>query len=1099
MQENLSSWASERGDSERDGRRIAPLSFGQERLWILDQVQRGNLSYNRPSVFSIAGPLQAAVLERCLNEIVARHESLRTRFPQRDGEPVQEVLPPVQRRLEVVDLSDCAESEREGLAQQWIRQQTARPFDLAAAPPIQAHLLRLGTHSHRLLLNMHHIVFDGWSQGVFLREMTTLYGAFAGGHETPLPPLELQYPDLAIRQRRQWAEGQQQEHLDYWRQQLSDYRPESFLPTDFRPTGHVSDESLLHRFTVPEPTVRALRKWAGTQRTTLFMALVAAFKTLLYRSSDVEDILVGMPVAGRSQADTEAMIGLLINTLPLRVDLSGNPDFATLLQRVRRVALEAYQHQETPLQKILEQIPKTRVAGQPYTMPVFVNFRPADAPHTVAGVSFTVETMDHLAAITDLSLDFKQAGDLLRVELAGRADLFERASLARMAEQYTNMLSAVAEHPETRLGGLPMLDDRQRHRVLVEWNATDCDEHRPGCLHHFFEAAARRTPHHVAVVAPTGRLTYAELDARANQVAHYLREQGIGVDSLVALDAERSLEQIVALLGILKAGAAYVPVETKLPVERVRWVLEETQATLLTTHVHRHPSLPVAEARHLCLERDADQIARQSVEPVETAVAGSDLAYIIYTSGSTGRPKGVMVEHQSVVHFLQSMLRIGHSDASDRVLQFATLAFDSSVEDIFGPLAAGATLVLRTEDSIASVAAFLDSIDHWGITVLPLPTAYWHELTRYLRVSSRTLPVRVRLVVIGGEKAEVSAWEDWRQTVGPHVRLLNSYGPTETTVYVIAADVSPSTYRHRSGRELPIGRPLPNSKAYVLDRRGEPVPIGVPGELYIAGAQLTRGYWKRPDLTAERFVMQSVDGQNPVRMYRTGDRVRWRDDGQLEYLGRIDHQIKLRGFRIEPGEIEAAIIEHPGVQSACVVARGNDGGDQRLVAYLVSAGVHPPDSAELRAFLGRSLPEYMVPSSVVFLPAMPLTVQGKVDRAALPEPQWLVAPGPATTLPRNEIEQRIAAIWREVLGLPEVGIADSFFALGGHSLTALRLLTRLRQQFDLEVPFRDFFAAPTIAALADLVRRRPVGVPTPARTPSLLEIAAARRRGKRVA
>jgi amino acid adenylation domain-containing protein len=1043
-----------------------PLSFAQQRLWFLAQLEPESSIYNIPAAYRLSGPLNVTALEQSLSEIVRRHETLRTTFYAVEGQPFQLVTPHQPRALPVVDLRGLPDREKDARAMQLATEDAHRPFDLAQGSLCRATLVRLTEEEYVFLLNTHHIVSDGWSAGVFFQELATLYEAFSTGKPSPLPELPVQYADFAVWQR-QWLQGQVLEaQLTYWKQQLRDIPDVLELPTA-RPRPAVqTNRGAKQTFELSRELTQALEDFSRRLEVTPFMTLLAAFKVILHRYSGQDDIVVGTPIANRHRVEIEGLIGLFANTLILRTDLSGDPTVGQLLNRVREFALPAYDYQDLPFERLVEELnPPRSLSYHPVFQVLFVLQNTPQQPPELKGLTIEPLRVERETALVDLVLSIRERDGCLQGSLSYSSDLFDATAIGRMAGHFRTVISGMIADPNRPISMLPLLTETERSQLLVEWNATQEDYPKDTCIHELFEAQAARTPDAIAVVDDV-EWTYRELNTRANQLAHYLRRHGVGPEVLVAVCMERGLEMLVSLLGILKAGGAYLPLDIDYPPERLAFMLEDSRPPVLLAQQSLLGRLPSHGAQVICVDSDWGLIAHESEQnPPASATAGS-AAYVFYTSGSTGKPKGVQGYHRGVVNLCKAMASQFGLHAQDRVMQFSSLCFDIAVEEIFPTWMSGATLVLRTETSLPSIPAFLEAIRRRRITVLDLPTAFWHTLVDVLEMSIDPLPETLRLVVVGGEKASAKAFAKWLKVGGERIRWLNTYGPTETTVTATVHEPARASGMYAIGGEIPIGRPIANTQVYVLDPLLQPVPIGLPGELYIGGVGVTRGYLNRPEPTAERFIPDPFSGEPGARLYKTGDLARHRPDGNLEFLGRLDHQVKLRGFRIELGEIEAVLGGYPAVQEAVVLAREDLPGEKRLAAYVVPAPARAPSTTELRTFLQAKLPEYMVPTAFVYLDALPLTPNGKLDRQALPAPD-LARPAldDAFVAPRTPVEEKVVEIWAQVLGVEQVGIHDNFFELGGHSLLATRVMSRLRDTFHMELPLRSLFEAPTVAGL----------------------------------
>ncbi|WP_338911511.1 non-ribosomal peptide synthase/polyketide synthase [Mycetohabitans rhizoxinica] len=1022
-----------------------PLSFAQERLWFLDQLGQGN-AYQIPMATRLTGPLDVQALSAALSEIVRRHEALRTRFEARNGVGVQMIDAPWTVTLAPRDLDEQA-------LVPYLQATAQQPFDLATGPLARFELLRLAPHVHVLSIILHHIISDGWSIGVLTRELNELYSAFIQGQRSPLPPLPIQYADYAIWQRAWLKDEALERELNYWRQKLAGIPVALELPTDRPRPAVLSGQGHGLAVNVPAALATQLKALAQREGATLYMTLLAAFQVVLSRWSGQDDIVVGSPIAGRTQVQAEQLIGFFINTLPLRADLSGNPRFSELLAQMRETALEAYAYQAVPFEKLVEVLQPARDLSRAPIVQVMVNGLNLSASN-LALPRLIAEPVhfDTFGTKFDLTLYFGETSDGIEGWLQYATDLFDAETIQRLGQHWVNVLEAVVADPTQRLSELPLLSTTERHQLLTAWNDTAADFASAPTLHQLFEAQVQRTPNAVAAVFETQQMTYAELDSRANQLAHRLRAIGVGPEAVVALCAERSLQMLVGLLGILKAGGAYLPLDPSYPAERIAYMLEDAQVAAVVLQPYLEPLLPATQAQTVMLETSWAQIATQPSTRPTSIVKPHNLAYITYTSGSTGKPKGVMSQHRGAVNYLNFLVRHYRLTEADVVLNVASLAFDASVRDLLGPLVAGARTVLIPTAQAKEPHQYVRAINAHGVTKLLSITPSLLRSVCQVADGPQTTPT-LHTILTSGEALEADLCTQVHQTLGEQIHVVNQYGPTECTM----TSTWFAAVRQASGI-VPIGRPLSNARVYLLDRYLQPVPCGVAGELYIAGAGLTRGYVNQPALSAERFIANPF-GQGE-RLYRTGDLAKWRADGQLEYLGRTDHQVKIRGFRVELGEIETQLLAYPDVKQAVVVAREDEPGQKRLVAYLVSDDAI--DTAALRAHLKGSLPDYMTPSAFVKLEAMPMTPNGKLDRKALPAPNFVSERYRAARSPQ---EQTLTELFAEVLGLPRVGIDDNFFELGGHSLLAMRVAARVRQALGVELPVRLLLEAPTIAEL----------------------------------
>ncbi|MFJ9721005.1 amino acid adenylation domain-containing protein [Streptomyces sp. NPDC101213] len=1042
----------------RDGRPL-PLSFAQRRLWFLDQLEPGRAEYLIPMGLRIRGPLVVPALRASLSDLVARHEVLRTRFvSDTDGSPGQVVDPPRPLPLAVHDLRSVAgDHAREEAATALVDTEGFRPMDLGTGPMVRALLIRLADEEHLLSLTVHHIAFDGWSAGVLSRELTELYGARVAGRAADLPEPPLQYADFAVWQR-QWFTGDVlADQLDYWRGRLTGVEPLE-LPTDRRRPARHSGKGAMLTFRVPAETADGARRLSEETGASLFMTLLAVFQVVLSRYSGQEDIAVGTPIAGRNRAEIENMIGFFVNTLVLRTDLSGDPTFTELLARVKDTALGAYDHQDLPFERVVEELaPQRDLSRNPLFQTMFVlQNTPDSRSWELPGL--TVRQLDVTAQDSKFDFTFyvtEAADGALDGTVVYSTDLFDEATMARLAGHFETLLAAACATPQARLSELEMLTAAERRTILRDWNGSDTDAPDTLTVTRLIEERAARHPDAPAVTCGIERLTYRQLDERAEWIAGRLRERGAGPGTLVAVCLDRGVDMVCALLGIHKSGAAYVPLDPAYPTDRLAHMVEDSGAPLIVTRSTHTGRLPAPTPTLLL---DGSWAERSHTAPAGPAArtGPDDVAYVIYTSGSTGRPKGVQITHGALRARMRETCRELELTPEDRVLQFASIAFDSSVGQIFAPLVSGAALVLR--DDAWDPGRLAAALREHRVTVAWLTPSAFGALAADLDGPDALGP-DLRLVRLGGEALQREQVREWFRHCA--VPLVNGYGPTEAAQEATTARITGPVDR------VPIGRPVANAKVFVVDRHGRPVPVGVPGEMWISCPGLARGYLDRPGLTDEKFTVVDVDGA-PRRVYRTGDHARWLPDGRLEFVGRADNQVKLRGYRVELGEIETALLTHPAVTGATVVLREDIPGLQRLVAYVVCAG--SLDASALRAHLRRDLPDYMVPAAFVPLERIPLTPNGKTDRRALPAPASDRSGLDAVyTAPRTDAERTVAEVWSEVLGVDRIGVHDDFFALGGHSLLATRVVSRLRRRLGADVPVRTLFSAPTPALLAEAV------------------------------
>ena len=1033
------------------------LSYPQQRLWFLDRLQTETSPYNELKVHRLIGPLDVAVLQRSLSEIVRRHESLRTTFVEQSAGPLQVVTQCRDLPVHIVDLSHLPVEQQGSEIKRRAVSFAALSFNLARDLMLRTMLLRFSPEHHVLLRVAHHIATDGWSSDVFWKELSTLYTAFAQGLPSPLAELPVQYADFAQWQRRTLQGAQLDRLLAYWKEQLSGLPEQLTLATDRPRPAVVSYRGDRVAFSLSARLTAELRTIGRRERATLYMTLLAAWQLLLCRYSGQSDIVVGSPVAGRNRPELEGMIGFFVNTLLLRVDLSGEPTFLELLQRVRKAALGAYAHPDLPFEKLVEELrPERSLSHSPLCQVLFAfQNTPRTSTELLDVIASEVDIAPHTSKF-DLTLSIRDSADGLSGWLEYSSDLFDRGTIERMAGHLQILLEGIVADPQRRLSELPLLTAAERQQLLVEFNNTEVDFPRTHRVHHLFEEQVERTPDAVAVVFQEQEVTYRELNERANQLAHFLRKLDVGPETLVGLCLERSVDLVVGILGIWKAGGAYVPLAADYPPPRLKFMLQDSKVDLIVAHERLRSRLREINCRFICLDSDAASFQDASRWNPTVVVGAHYLAYVMYTSGSTGQPKGVQIPHSAVVNLLTAMAARPGLTPNDRLLAVTTPTFDISVLELLLPLTVGARLHVLPSEAGADATRLAAELSKSGATVMQATPATWQMLIHGGWNGSGRLKA-----LCGGEALVDSLIEEMLPRCG---ELWNMYGPTETTIWSTTSCVG------RGRAPGSIGRPIANTTAFVLDCQRQLVPIGVPGELYIAGAGLARGYLNRPELTAEKFVQSPFSDDPASRLYRTGDLCRWRGDGNLEFLGRLDDQVKLRGFRIELGEIESVLNKHPAVAQGIVVMREDRPGDKRLVAYCVPAADAELDFPTLKSHLRTQLPDYMLPAALVSLPKFPLTSSGKIDRRALPAPEESRPElDAAYVAPSNAIEQQLASVWCELLTIDRVGVDDDFFELGGHSLMAVRLFSRIEESFGRKLPLAVLFQQGTIRHLARLL------------------------------
>lgn len=1029
-----------------------PLSHSQHRLWFLDQMDPGNAAYNIVVPLHLVGLLHRDALEDAMRIIVSRHEALRTRFLQRDGVPFAVVDSEQPWDIPFIDLSSLAPSAQDGQIAQLLAEEAQRPYALDKGPLFRVSLYRKGDREHVLLLVMHHIISDGWSIGVLARELGPVYEACVRGLPSPLAPLPVQFRDFV-----QW-EQEHEKHpssadLDYWRRQLGGELPHLELPTD-RPRPAVQTFRGWHIVVdLPPELEERLQQLARRHNVTFFMVLFAAFSVLLRHYTAQEDILVGTPTAGRANSNFECLIGFFVNNLVLRVDLAGDPAFADLLHRVRTTALEAFEHNSIAFDQLVELLQPQRSLDRSPVFQVLFSLLDITVPRVLfAELEMKPFDFEKARARYDLAVDVYPHEDHFRCSFEFNTDIFDEAAIQQLARHYLHILDIVSTDPSQPITKIRLLQESERRQLIEDWNRTAAPLPPHATVPAWFRAQAQATPEALALAMGDRVLTYRQLDAESDRLAAALRSRGVGRGAIVGICLQRSPEMVIGVLGILKTGAAYLPLDPALPPHRIEFLLSDAQVPLILTERSLSGTLSPGAAATLYI----DALEDASSQPIPDEGSGDDLAYLIYTSGSTGTPKGTEITHRSLVNLLASMLKEPGLNRHDTLLAVTTLSFDIAGLEVFGPLLCGAKLVLASREQVLDPEILAGLLDSSGATVMQATPSAWRMLVE----SGWTGRPALRMWC-GGEVLPPDLAEN---LMARGSELWNLYGPTETTIWSAAHRV-----RHGENPIL-IGRPIANTCMYILDANLEPVPIGVTGELFIGGEGVARGYWRRPELTATRFLPDPFNPAGLGRVYRTGDLARYRHDGRIQLLGRIDHQIKLRGHRIEPGEIEVAIERHPSVRQAVVVVHG-EGAAKQLVAYLRLAS-ESAEADSLRTWLHEHLPEYMVPAVFMPLAEIPLTPNGKVDRKRLPAPHAAPRNLHDHSVPaRNGTEQKLAELWSEALHIDRPGVRENFFDLGGHSLLLVQLHARLRREFNTKIAVVDLFRYPTIEALASFLDR----------------------------
>jgi amino acid adenylation domain-containing protein len=1035
-----------------------PASFSQQRLWFLQQWNPEQSHYITTLLLRMNGTVQQEALERSLNEIVQRHEILRTTFAVVEEQLTQVIAPCPSLPLSVSDLEHIPAEEQEAEALRAAQQEAQRPFDLTQGPLIRATLVRFATDKHLLILVAHQIVFDSWSTGVFLQELTALYQAYTTNQTAQVPALSMQYADFA-RQQLEWLhQDTLAEHLTYWKQFLQQAPSALELPANRSHSLNVSNQGATHQFALSPQLTEALKELSKREDVSLSVPLLAAFTALLYRYTGQQDLCIGTYSTHHSHAETAALIGNFVNTLVLRADLSENPTFQELIKRTQTMLAATSSHADVPFEYVMQELQPDRNASQNALFQVLFALE-SSLPSLPTEWSLLPTHIETQNARFDLSLILTDYPDGLHGYLEYRTDLFTADAIERMVGHWLTLLEAAIAHPSEQIATLPLLTEQERHQLLEEWNeATHVPYPHDKPLHQLFEEQVVRTPDAPAVTFAGQHLTYRELNVQANRLAHYLREKGVGPEVLVGIFVERSLEMVVGLLGILKAGAAYVPMDPTYPAERIGFMLEDAEMPVLVTQSRLVSRLPDHTASLVCLDTDTTALQQQPDTNPSALATQENRAYVIFTSGSTGRPKGVQICHRAVVNFLISMSHEPGLTAEDRLLAVTTLSFDIAGLEIYLPLIVGAHIIVASAATAVDGTALIQALTQERITVMQATPITWRILLAAGWQGDPNLKI-----LCGGEALPPELAQQLLSKVGS---LWNVYGPTETTIWSTAWEIKPDD------EPISIGRPIANTDIYLLDTHRQAVPIGVPGELFIGGDGLARGYLNRPELTAERFIKHPFSDDPNARIYGTGDLAYYQPNGTIVVIGRLDHQVKVRGFRIELGEIESVLSQHPAIQQAVLVVREDTPGDKRLVAYVVPRPGQQPAVDELHRHVQQRLPAYMVPAAFMLMEAFPQTPNGKIDRRALPAPDTVsVERESSFVAPQTLLQQQLADIWKDLLQTHPIGIHDNFFEMGGHSLLAIRLVNRIEQAMGKKLALSTLFAGPTIEQIASTLQQ----------------------------
>jgi len=1037
-----------------------PLSFAQQRLWVIHQVEPESPAYNFPAAVRFRGRLDVAVLENTLNEIVRRHATLRTTFSEVNGSPAQFVAPELRVSLPRVDFRGISNSGQKIAVETLVERDVLQPFDLERGPLLRLKLAQLGDDEHLLIITFHHIVSDGWAFSIFVRELGQIYQAFSEGKSSPLPELEIQYADFARWQRESGETPSAADHLAYWKTKLADVSPVMELPADRPRPAAPTYRGARHFFSMPKTLTETLREFGSREGATLYMTLLAGLNVMLHRYTGRKDIIVGSPVASRNRSEIEGLIGFFLNMLVLRTDLSGDPNFRDVVKRVRATALEAFEHQETPFVQLVEELqPRRELNVSPLFQVMFVLQSRATGPMHLGNLTLAPESVNRPTAVCDLTFQLVETDNGLDGFIEYSTDLFDEQTIAQMATHLQAVLTTLCAQPERSVSEIQYLSPDEVRQITVDWNPLRPDRAADRTVVDFFEKQVERSPDSIAIAHGSQLLSYRKLNERANRLANHLGRLGVGPEVLVAICQSRSLDMVVSILAVLKAGGAYVPLDPAYPRERLQIVLNDSQARVVLTEQNLLAEIADGKRFVVCPENIASLLCEESTENLDRLATPANLSYVIYTSGSTGRPKGVAIEHRRTAAFVDWAISTFSHEELAGVLFCTSICFDLSVFEIFAPLACGGTILLAN-----NALELNDIAAQHTVTLLNTVPSAMRELLR-----TGAVPESVRTVNLAGEALTGSLVESIYASTSAE-RVYNLYGPTEDTTYSSVAFVE-----RESGREPPIGRPLPDKSLYILDSKLQPVPVGICGELYIAGNGLARGYLGRAELTAERFIPNPFSACPGERMYQTGDLARFLPNGIVAYMGRSDHQVKIRGFRIEPGEIEAVVSRHPAIGACVITVNPGADGAKELVLHAARNG-GACDCSELRKYLSSRMPAYMIPSTIYVLDALPLTPNGKIDRRALLDSigtRAVITNDPAA--PRNPLEQGLFDIWKSLLNQKQFGINDNFFEIGGHSLLATQVISRIRRDYSVELPIRSIFETPTISGLAAFIQAKQTG------------------------
>ncbi len=1040
------------------------LSYVQQRIWFLEQLEPGIPLYNNPAALMLKGKLNVAAMQRALLEMSRRHEVLRTTFASEKGKPVQIIHPELKLNLEQLDFSRQTPEQREKELKKIADKAARAPFNLKQGPLLRIQLVHLTDQEHVLLLNMHHIISDAWTLTVFMREVTQLYEAYSQSKNIKLPPLPIQYVDFASWQHDRLKSKVVKQQIEYWKKQLNGSASATELPADRPRPKYRTYSGDVDNFSIGKKVTKKLEKLCRENGVTLFMTLLGALDVILYRYTGGTDISVGTPIAGRNRTETEFLMGIFVNTLVMRVDLSDDPTCKELLRRVKTAALGAYSHQDIPFEMIVEELkPQRDLCRTPFFQTMFVLQNAPGLQFKLADIEIEPLELYTPTAKFDLTLVLEPSESGMNGQIIYNTHLFEKQTITRFIGHFKNILAEICDHIDQHVSKIDLLTDLEKKR-LAEWSHPIADSRleTEKLLPDLFVEQVAQTPEQL-IICNDASITYRELDERTNRLARFLIDRGIKAEKIVGLFMERSIDLLIGLIAVLKSGGVYLPLDPDFPQDRTAFMLQDAGASVILTTRKASKMLPENKAQLVCIDDEWEKIQEFNGDAVNVTLFPQNSAYIFYTSGTTGIPKGVLIPHEAIAQHSFGMKDIYQLTVDDRVLQFASTNFDASLEQIFPTLIAGSKLVMRG-NQVWTPEELIDVIVQHKLTVVNLPTVYW---TPFMQTWAKTMDAEqkqpVRLLIVGGGLLTTDSIGPWYDSSLGKARLLNAYGPTEATITSTIFDISASDHAHLDRGSVSIGRSILARSLYILDKKGNLVPVGIPGELVIGGFALARGYLNRPDITAEKFVPDPFAKVPGARVFRTGDLVRYQPDGNIQFLGRIDDQVKIRGYRVELEEVELNLRLFKGLVDVAVVAKSDNQNNKQLVAYYVPEnGLHPTVN-ELRIFLMNNLPDYMIPSAFVQMDAFPMTQNGKVNRRALPAPnQFRALMATKYIAPRTEAEKKLANIVTQVLKIKQIGVFDNFFELGGHSLLGTQIISQLREEFQVDLPLKALFENPTI-------------------------------------